>query len=91
MVSQNIFCAVMVLFFVAIIYVMVREDIYQRKREKVVAGAKFNNKYEMSTGDAHWVEVVEPNYQYFFVLYRIVGEEQVRVMDIREFVKKYVP
>jgi hypothetical protein len=25
------------------------------------------------------------------VLYRIVGEEQVRVMDIKEFIKQYVP
>lgn len=89
--TDNIFIVGMLVFFATILYVVIKERIYQRKRKKVVAGAKFNNKDEMSTGESHWVEVVEQDYYHFLVMYRIVGEEMVCVMDIREFVKRYVP
>lgn len=75
------------LFFGSLIAAIVSERKYQRKRKLVVEGAKFayyngNNYVE--------VEVIEDKYLYFTVRYRIVGEELIREMHIRDFVTVYL-
>jgi hypothetical protein len=75
------------LFFGSLVTAIVSERKYQRKRKLVVEGAKFayyngNNYVE--------VEVIEDNYLFFTVRYRIVGEELIREMHIRDFVTVYL-
>jgi hypothetical protein len=75
------------LFFGSLIAAIVSERKYQKRRKLVVEGAKFayyngNNYVE--------VEVIEDKYLYFTVRYRIVGEELIREMHIRDFVTVYL-
>lgn len=75
------------LFFGSLIAAIVSERKYQRKRKLVVEGAKFvyyngNNYVE--------VEVIEDKYLVFTVRYRIVGEELIREMHIKDFVAVYL-
>lgn len=88
---ENVFMVWLWAFLGFIAYIVIKESIYVKKRKKIVAGARFNNKW---TGDAvpiEWVTIVECDYQHFCVYYRVDGEEDVREMEIREFVKTYVP
>lgn len=76
-------------FFGFIAYIVIKESIYVKKRKKIVTGARFNNKWQQDP--IKWVTVVECDYQHFCVYYRVDGEEAIREMEIREFVKVYVP
>ena len=88
---NNIFIIWMVVFFATILYIVIKESIYVKKRKKIVTGARFNNKWTGDAAPIEWITVVECDYQHFCVYYRVDGEEDVREMEIREFVKTYVP
>lgn len=83
-----IIAAIAIAFFLSGIASSIIEEIkYQAKRKKVVEGAIFayyngNNMVQ--------VEVIEDNYLYFTVRYRIVGEECIREMLMKDFVKVYL-
>lgn len=78
-------------FFALVAFIVIKESIYVKKRKKIVAGARFNNKWKSDAAPIEWVTVVECDYPHFIVYYRVDGEEDVREMEIREFVKTYVP
>lgn len=88
---ENVFMVWIWAFFGFIAYIVIKESIYVKKRKKIVAGARFNNKWKSEAAPIEWVTVVECDYQHFIVYYRVDGEEAVREMEIREFVKVYVP
>ena len=75
------------LFCGALVFTIVEERKYKQKRKRVVVGATFG----YYNGN-NWiqVEVIEDRYLTFTVRYRIVGEEVIREMHIRDFVKVYV-
>lgn len=75
------------LFFGSLVAAIVSERKYQRKRKLVVEGAKFAYYNGNNYVD---VEVIEDKYLYFTVRYRIVGEELIREMHIRDFVTVYL-
>lgn len=81
----------MVVFFATILYIVIKERIYVKKRKKIVKGARFNNKWTGDAAPIEWVTVVECDYPHFCVYYRVDGEEDVKEMEIRKFVKTYVP
>lgn len=74
-----------------IAYIVIKESIYVEKRKKIVEGARFNNKWTGDAAPTEWVTVIECDYPHFCVYYRVDGEEAIREMEIREFVKTYVP
>jgi hypothetical protein len=88
---ENVFIVGILAFFGFIVYIIIKERIYVQKRKKIVAGARFNNKWIGDAAPTEWVTVVECDYPHFCVYYRVDGEEDVKKMEIREFVKVYVP
>lgn len=88
---DNMFIIWMVVFFATILYIVIKERIYVKKRKKIVKGARFNNKWTGDAAPIEWVTVVECDYPHFCVYYRVDGEEDVKEMEIRKFVKTYVP
>lgn len=86
---ENVFMVWLWGFLAFIAYLVIKESIYVNKRKKIVAGARFNNKWQQDP--IEWVTVVECDYPHFIVYYRVDGEEAVRELEIREFVKTYVP
>lgn len=86
---ENLFMIWIWTFFGFIVYIVIKESIYVKKRKKIVTGARFNNKWQQDP--IEWVTVVECDYPHFCVYYRVDGEEAVREMEIRKFVKTYVP
>ena len=88
---ENVFMVWLWAFLGFIAYIVIKESIYVEKRKKVIEGARFNNKWRSPAEPIEWVTVVECDYQHFCVYYRIDGEESAREMEIREFVKTYVP
>ena len=75
------------LFCGALVFTIVEERKYQQKRKQVVVGATFGY---YNGNNAVEVEVIEDRYLYFTVRYRVVGEDLIREMHIRDFVKVYV-
>lgn len=86
---ENVFIVWIWAFLGFIAYIIIKESIYVEKRKKVIEGARFNNKWQQDP--IEWVTVVECDYPHFIVYYRVDGEEAVRELEIREFVKTYVP
>ena len=75
------------LFFGMLVFTIIEEWKFKQKRKKVVAGARFG--YDNGNNFIE-VEVVEDGYLGLTVRYRIVGEEVVREIHVRDFVKVYV-
>ena len=75
------------LFFGGLATSIISEWKYQQKRKKVVEGAIFGY---YNGNNAVEVEVIEDRYLYFTVRYRVVGEDLIREMAIRDFVTVYV-
>lgn len=88
---ENLFVIWILAFLGFIAYIVIKESIYVNKRKKIVKGARFNNKWKGDAAPIEWVTVVECDYPHFCVYYRVDGEESIREMGIREFVKVYVP
>lgn len=82
---------IILIFIFLLLYTVIHEFFYVKKRKKIIPGAKFNNKDARSFNEIYWVEVIENDYLHFNVKYKIVGEEEIKDMFIRDFVKKYVP
>lgn len=88
---SNIFIIFMGVFFSLIGFTVIKESIYQKKKKKVVIGARFNNKWKSEAAPIEWVTVTNINEYAMCVFYRIDGEEEIKDMFIRDFVKIYVP
>lgn len=88
---ENLFMIWLWAFFAYVVYLVISESIYQHKKKKVVKGARFNNKWKSEAAPIEWVTVVDVDHYTFTVYYKIDGEECEHEMNIRTFVKKYVP
>lgn len=88
---ENVFMVLVWTFFGLIAFIVIRESLYQRRKRKVVPGARFNNKLKGDAAPLEWVTVTSAQILHFTVWYRIDGELEERCMDIRDFVRIYVP
>lgn len=86
--TKYLFAALMWLLLGYVLYLVVKEDIYQEKRRKLVVGAIFSSKVSLGGTSPHEVEVVSLSYDR--VRYHVVGDYDVRDTCIREFIKTYI-
>lgn len=88
---EGLFVFLILLFFGIIVYIIVKERIYVRKKKYIKIGDQYNNKDAFGYDHLYWVVVtdIDPNKMWIEFTSPEFDDEPIKML-MREFVKKYV-